>query len=51
MCGMCILLFIYLCVFYYVHMQWESRELSSYVLLDEILRMVEKSVLPATWLL
>ena len=51
MCGMCILLFIYLCVFYYVHAQWESRELSSYVLLDEILRMVEKSVLPATWLL
>lgn len=31
--------------------RWESRELSSYDLLDEILRMVEKSVLPATWLL
>lgn len=31
--------------------RWKSRELSPYELLDEILRMVEGSVLPATWLL
>jgi len=30
---------------------WESRELTSYELLDSILHIVEKGVLPATWLL
>jgi len=31
--------------------RWESRELSSFALLQEILLMVEKGVFPATWLL
>lgn len=31
--------------------RWESREMSSYELLDSILHIVEKGVLPATWLL